>query len=653
VNLIHTFKLPINKQNEELVRAKNSAEDNKRYFQSLFDQSAVSIQIFDTNGLTISANKAWEELWQSSLTQIVGKYNVIDDQSVQGSAWHNQLKKAFEGETVHLPDLEYNPADINEIGRKRTIKCIAFPIKNKGKIEQVVLMHQDISDRKQAEEQLRRLRNDLSNIIDSMPSLIIGVDARGCVAQWNKIAEQATGIAADAARGKILSDVFPRMASEMEHIAESIRNRETRKEIKKTEHTKGDFRYEAVTIYPLIANGVEGAVIRIDDVSKEQELEEQLHHRSKMDAIGQLAGGVAHDFNNMLGGILGAAQLLLKVHGKNLDKKGIDYIELIMQATLRAADLTAKLLAFGRKGKIASTNINAHSIIDDTVAILNRTIDKRIPITVKKGAKNDTIVGDISELQSALMNIGINASHAMPDGGEILIESQNIRLDKTYCDASPFEIESGEYLQIEIRDTGCGIPLENIQRIFEPFYTTKDQGEGTGLGLAAVYGAVQEHHGAINVYSEVGRGTSFHMLLPCSEESVAYKEMETEVLSGSGLILLVDDEEIIRITGRHMLEEMGYQVLLAENGRLGVEIFRKKHTEIDLVIMDMIMPEMNGREAFLKMNGIDPNCKVVIASGFTKNESLHELTQAGLAGFIHKPFRVHELSRLLADVLTD
>ena len=251
-----------------------------------------------------------------------------------------------------------------------------------------------------------------------------------------------------------------------------------------------------------------------------------------------------------------------------------------------------------------------------------------------------------------LMNIVINASHAMPDGGEIQIETKNIHLDGTYCGASTFEIDPGEFIGIEVRDTGCGIPLDNLQKIFEPFYTTKERGKGTGLGLAAVYGIVQEHHGAINVYSEVGKGTSFHIFLPCSETSAILEQFDADVVAGTGqTLLLVDDEKFIRFTGQRILEKMGYKVLLAENGQEAVEIFQKQHTGISLVLMDMIMPEMNGHEAFIKMKGIDKNCKVIISSGFTKDESLDELKQLGLAGFIHKPFRFLELSQLLAKIL--
>ncbi len=510
----------------------------------------------------------------------------------------------------------------------------------------------EVEERKRTEVELKKANNYIFNIINSMPSTLVGVDLDGRVTQWNKTAEDATGITADDAQGKKLSDVFPHMALDMEKINESISSREIKREFKKPYKTEGGVKYEDVTVFPLVTNGVEGAVVRIDDVTKKCEIEEQLNQSRKMDAIGQLAGGVAHDFNNMLEGIMIAAQLL-KSPKRNLDKEGLEYVKMIFKAVMRAADLTTKLLAFGRKGKIASTAVDIHSIMDEAVTILERTLDKKISISTEKQAKNHTIVGYNTGLQSAFMNLGINASHAMPDGGKLQIETKNISLSGSYCNASPFEIEPGEYVEIEIRDTGCGIPAEKLPKIFEPFFTTKKQGEGTGLGLAAVYGTVQAHHGAVNVYSEVGIGTVFHIYLPCSGELVEPRTIiNEEILIGSGLILLVDDEEIIRITGKLMIEEMGYEVMLAKNGREAVDVFQKRHADIDLVIMDMIMPEMNGSEAFMKMKEIDPDCKVVIQSGFSKEEGLSELRKLGLAGFIQKPYRDYELSQLLAKILT-
>ena len=509
---------------------------------------------------------------------------------------------------------------------------------------------ENVSERKRAEQDLLHLQNYLSNIIDSMPSVLVGVNAIGEVTQWNKTAEQVTNLTADAVKGKKLVDVFPQMATIMEEIIESIQDREVITATKKPRQMEDGIHYDDITIYPLIANGVDGAVIRLDDISEKVKLEEQLTHSHKMDAIGQLAGGVAHDFNNMLSAIIGAAQLL-KSKQRGLDQKGMGYVDMIMQSGTRAADLTTQLLAFGRKAEMASTAVDVHAVVDDTLAIFERTIDKKIKICVSKNADQHMVIGDNSQLQSALINLGINASHAMPEGGEITISTKNISLGKVYCDACQFNINPGDYIEIEVRDTGCGIPLENLQKIFEPFFTTKKLGKGTGLGLAAVYGTVQSHRGAINVYSEIGTGTSFQIYLPCTEEIHKPSQARMDIVSGSGQILLVDDEELIRIVANKMLEEMGYDVLLAENGQKAVEIFKKKHAEIDLVIMDMIMPEMNGHDAFIKMCEIDKNCKVLISSGFSKDENLEELKKLGLAGFIRKPYRDYQLSQLVAEIL--
>lgn len=508
----------------------------------------------------------------------------------------------------------------------------------------------NVAERKKAEEKLRQLQNELTNIINSMPSILIAVKENGEVSQWNKTAEKATNLAAAEAKDKQISDVFPRLAAEMEKIVHSIQSQEVIKELKKPRQHANHVHYEDITIYPLDVEDTQGAVIRIDDVTEKVKLEEQLAHSRKMDAIGQLAGGVAHDFNNMLGVIIGAANLL-KAAKRNLDPKGLEHVGVILQSANRAADLTAQLLAFARKSKVQFKTVDIHKVTQEMLTIINRTIDKKIKIAVRLEADSHTLIGEDSQLQSALLNLCINASHAMPDGGEITVSTKNTVLTESFCKANPFAIAPGNYIEIEIRDTGCGIPLEDQQRIFEPFFTTKAHGKGTGLGLAAVYATVLAHHGAIKVYSEEGEGTAFHMFLPCSDEEAVPKTSEKEVVAGSGLILLVDDEEMVRIVGKDMLEEMGYQVLLAENGNDAVKIFLDRHKEIDLVILDMIMPEMNGRDAFLQMHKIDPACKVLLTSGFLKDDSLNELYSLGLKGFVHKPYQNNELSRVVAKIL--
>jgi len=326
-------------------------------------------------------------------------------------------------------------------------------------------------------------------------------------------------------------------------------------------------------------------------------------------------------------------------------------IDIIINAAVRSADLTKKLLAFGRKGKIHSTLIDLHDIINDSSAIIARTFDKKINLVVNTEALSSYIVGDNSAIQNSIMNLGINAAHSMEDGGNLTLTTKNIRFDKNYCETSAFELIPGEYIELEVRDSGCGIPLEHIKDIFEPFFTTKEEGVGTGLGLSAVYGTVKDHHGAITVYSESGTGTVFHLYFPCSGNEVEQKETNNTIIAGSGIILLVDDEELIRMTGKLLLESMGYTVQLANNGLEAVELFEKNYSDITLVIIDIIMPVMNGREAFLKMKEIDPECRVIMASGFTNNENIEGLHQQGLKGFLNKPFSRYELSQVLTSAL--
>jgi len=498
-------------------------------------------------------------------------------------------------------------------------------------------------------DELESTRNYIYNIINSMPSFLIALDEQLRVTQWNKLAVDSTGIKSEAAKGLLFTELLPRFKSEENIIFQCIESKEKKELISRSYESSGHIFYENVLIYPLLLDSASGVVIRIDDVTKQKNLELQLNHNRKMDAIGQLAGGVAHDFNNMLGGILGAAQLLK--HKNEVTGKGLNFVDLIIKTATRAADLTAKLLAFGRKGKTVSTAVDINVIINDTVLLLSRSIDKKIVIKTSLSARDHMVTGDNSQLQNAFMNICINASHAMPDGGEIEIATENSVPNGTLyfneCNQAPPD----SLIKISFRDTGCGISEENLSKIFEPFFTTKAQGEGTGLGLAAVYGTVQDHHGCINVKSRVGEGTVFEIYLPVDQEIRIIQPKEEKILKGSGNVLLVDDEEIIRITAKMMLEELNYQVFIARDGREAIDIYLQKHAEIDLVILDMIMPVMNGSEAFIEMQKINPNIKAIAASGFSKDSSMEKMLKNGLKGFIRKPFRMSEFSQIISDTI--
>ena len=378
---------------------------------------------------------------------------------------------------------------------------------------------------------------------------------------------------------------------------------------------------------------------------------EQLLQSQKMEAVGQLAGGVAHDFNNVLGGIIGATELLQDTIPDTADVDNL--CEIILESANKAGDLTARLLAFTRKQPSVSMVIDVHHAIGAALELLRNSVDRRIRFTTALDASSSNIVGDPSQLQNSIMNLAINSSHAMPDGGTISITSRTTELDDFDCKASLFDIKPGLFIEIELRDTGAGIPPEDLPRIFDPFFTTKGQGKGTGLGLATVFGTVRQHGGAITAYSEIGRGTSMRIELPLTEARVHGHPPCSDPVHGSGTILLVDDEPVILSTTRGCLTRLGYSVQTAENGAIALELYRKTPETFDLVLLDMIMPVMSGKECFEELREIRPTVNVVLASGFTQEDDLDEMKQNGLRGFISKPYRRGELSRVIHHAMQD
>ncbi len=390
----------------------------------------------------------------------------------------------------------------------------------------------------------------------------------------------------------------------------------------------------------------------VQDITERKLLEEQLQQAHKMEAIGILAGGIAHDFNNMLSGIMSASQLIL-LHDRNPHSKSRKYVDIIIEASTRAADLTAQLLNFSGKIILKKTRIDIFNIIDSVLEIMRRTIDKNIIFLVEKDMEQCLVFGDQTSLQNAIMNLCINSSHAMPEGGKLNILVKRVHLNSGIFDSTTFNLNEGDYCELIIKDTGFGISKDYIANIFDPFFTTKEIGKGTGLGLASVYKTIIDHHGSIVVESEIGIGTEFRILIPCVDGEYKIEHKENHVIRGTGLILIVDDEKILRETSRSIIEDLGYSVLLAADGEEAVKIFKKRHSEIALVLLDMIMPRLRGNEVFYRLKEADENCKVIISSGYTDNEIYDELKQAGISGFIHKPYKRYELSQLMHSVLND
>lgn len=381
--------------------------------------------------------------------------------------------------------------------------------------------------------------------------------------------------------------------------------------------------------------------------AKQARLEEQLRQSQKMEVLGQLAGGVAHDFNNLLAGIMGNAQLLAMKMAPG--QPGSDLVAEIEEAANRAADMTKQLLTFSRKDHRQAEEVDLHESISAVVSLLKRSISKQIEICQELDAAEALVMGDRTQLQSALLNLCVNARDAMPGGGVLRICTRDVTLDAQACSDLEDEIIPGQYVEVEISDTGVGMSEEMQQHIFEPFFTTKPAGEGTGLGLAAVYGCIQNHHGVITVKSQIGKGSTFRLLLPLAgrkRQVVPLPVQESpELLHGQGHVLIVDDEEIVRNLGSRLLEELGYKVSACSDGASAVQLFQQYHDKIDLVILDMIMPKMGGQETFMSMKDIQPDVHVLFLSGQGAGESMDALLEQGACGFLNKPFRINELSQ--------
>ena len=302
--------------------------------------------------------------------------------------------------------------------------------------------------------------------------------------------------------------------------------------------------------------------------------------------------------------------------------------------------------------------VSIPTILNEVVSILEHSIDKRIQISQVLNANPSTVIGDASQLQNALLNIAINARDAMPDGGKLTFETHIAKLDEAFCRSRVEKLVPDRYLVVAISDSGSGIPPAVMQKIFEPFYTTKEIGKGTGMGLASAYGTLRSHHGFIDVVSEVGRGSTFSLYLPLPDRIDSRRAAEADtrptpgLIPGQGRILLVDDEEMVRSVGREMLQDLGYRVNLCPDGEAGLDYYRQHWREIDLVILDMIMPNRNGRDTFAAMQAINPEILAILSSGYIIGAQAQSVLREGVRDFMTKPFEQVELSQKIAKVLS-
>lgn len=445
------------------------------------------------------------------------------------------------------------------------------------------------------------------------------------------------------------------------HIGDLIQSKDNRAfEIEYRFRTKGGDWIWCLSRDAALEWGPDGAALRFIgtflDITErkkreeeERKMEQQLQQTQRLESLGILAGGIAHDFNNILMGIMGHAELALDELSPLAPAR--ECLTEITDASKRAADLCGQMLAYAGKGRFESRDISLRDLIDETRHMLKTSISKNCLLNLCLAQELPPLHGDAAQLRQILMNLVINASEAIGDrSGVITISTGAMECSEEYL-KDGYVVEPGEpgmYVWFEVSDTGCGIDRESIGRLFEPFYTTKFTGRG--LGLSAVVGIVRAHKGALRVYSEVGQGTTFKVLFPevaTAEQTLPAGDPEAG-WRGEGTVLLVDDEETVRTVSSKLLRRLGLNVLLAEDGRQAVELYRERKQEITLVLLDLTMPHMNGEEAFRELRTLNPDVQVILASGYSETDVGSRFTGKGLAGCLQKPYTLNKLRSLLS-----
>ena len=391
---------------------------------------------------------------------------------------------------------------------------------------------------------------------------------------------------------------------------------------------------------------------------------DQLRQAQKMETVGTLAGGLAHDFNNMLGGIIGTLSLMeFSISNNEIidNTQLIEYIKTMNDCSQRASALVHQLLALSRKQELTFSDVDLNNTVSNVYKICSSTFDKSVKLVSVYTDTPAFIRADPTQIEQTLLNFCVNAEHSMTImrksyeqwGGELIVSIKEIIADSFFRNTHP-EIREGKYYILSVKDTGIGMDSNTISKIFNPFFTTKKKGEGSGLGLSMVYNIINQHGGFIDVYSEPGVGSSFNIYLPALENSnvnnIVFNRKQS-IKKGEGLILIVDDEKIMRGTAAQILETCGYRTIEAENGKEGVEAYRAGQEEITAVLLDMVMPEMSGKEAYIKLKEINPDIKVILSSGFQQDKRVQEVLILGVNSFIQKPYTLKTLSEAIDKLL--
>jgi len=612
------------------------------------EAAANGIVITNRQGTILWTNAAFTKMTGYSREEAVGKHTRILKSGSHDADFYSQLWKTVSAGNVWHGTVCNRRKDGSTYPEEMTIT----PIRDaEGQIGHFIAIKQDISEKRQLEEHDSRL----VAVLEATPDFVGIADPQGRPLFVNRAGRQMTGCEEAEDLYPHIENYHPGWAGKIvrnEGIPSAVRTGAWMGETALLTREGREIPVSQVIVAHRYANGeVQFFSTIMRDLTERRKLEGQLYQSQKMEAIGQLAGGVAHDFNNLLTIISGYSEVLLTRLPATDPASGL--LEEIHKAGERAAGLTRQLLAFSRKQIIQPKVLDLNTLVSDVGKMLRRMIGEDVTLTTVLAPRLGRVKADPGQIEQVLMNLAVNARDAMPQGGKFAIETANVELDENSIQGRP-EVQPGCYVLLAVSDTGCGMTKETKAHIFEPFFTTKELGKGTGLGLATTYGIVKQSGGYIYVYSEPGHGTTFKIYLPLVEDGVPSGKSHINpktMPQGSETILLVEDEDAVRSLTRYTLQMQGYVVLEARDGEEALRVAEQHQGQIHLLMTDVVMPRMGGRQVAERLTQAQPALKLLFVSGYTDDAVVRHGVMASEVAFLQKPFTPSALTQKVRDVL--
>ncbi len=644
--------LDLRRARAEQARAEEARRQGEERFRALIEHGADAVALVAPDGTLLFASHSIERLLGFTPAELVGHPGFERVHPDDLPRVHAALRDiiANPGTPAGL-ELRWRHKD----GSWRYIDGVAVDRLAEPAVGAIVVNFRDVSERRTAEAALRDSEERYRTLVEGVRDIIFALSPEGTISSLNPAFETITGWRREAWVGQ----PFERLVHPEDlPLALELLGRVVRGELRpasqfRVRTAKSDYRVGEFSATPQLHEGRLVGILGIGrDVTERVQLEQQLRQAQKMEAVGRLAGGIAHDFNNILTAITGYADLLLEDLGAT-DPRRQDADE-IHKAADRAAGLTRQLLAFSRQQVLQPTVLEVNKLVSDLEKMLRRLLGEDVALTTQLAPTTGRVKADPGQLEQVIMNLAVNARDAMPNGGKLTLETGNVDLDESYA-TDHYPARAGPFVMLAVSDTGTGMSEATQAHMFEPFFTTKEKGKGTGLGLATVYGIVKQSGGFIWVYSEVGHGTTFKLYLPrvqeLAERASQPAQTPARAARGTETVLVVEDEAPVRSVARQVLERHGYTVLEAPSAEAALDIATRYSGAIHLLLTDVVMPGLNGRELATRLADLRPDARVIFMSGYTDDAvTRHGVLEPGSA-YVQKPFTPDAIARKVREVL--